>query len=86
MRPFIAVATLLASLAGPATSNAQSYDPSASRAENQVNSLNRSMLQQERSRSMQQQNQFEANSLRNELSRPAPPPLVPNVGVAPLRR
>jgi hypothetical protein len=31
---------------------------------------------QERNRAVQQQNQFETNSLRNELSRPAPAPIV----------
>lgn len=51
--------------------------PATSRAEQQVNSLNRSMAVEQQNRSAAQQNQFEVNSLRNELSRPASPPLVP---------
>lgn len=77
---------LAALLAVPTAGFAQYYDPGASRAENQVNSMNRSMSQQQQLRSMQQQNQFETNALRNQLSRPPPPPLVPNMGTAPLRR
>lgn len=72
-------------LAVPAAALAQ-YDPAASRAENQVNSLSRSISRQQQDRAVQQQNQFETNALRNEMTRPAPPPLVPNAGMAPLRR
>lgn len=64
-----ALAALLAVSAAPALAQ---YDPSATRAENQVNSLNRSVTTQQQNRAVQQQNQFETNSLRNELSRPAP--------------
>lgn len=82
---FFAAASFVALAVGAPAAIAQ-YDPSASRAENNVNSLNRSMEQQQRGRAVQQQNQFETNALRNELTRPAPPPLVPSVGSAPLRR
>lgn len=85
MRP-LKTAVLLAGLVAAPVAGLAQYDPAASRAENQVNSLNRSMGQQQQLRSIQQQNQFETNALRNELTRPAPPPLVPNVGSAPLRR
>ncbi len=51
-------------------------DPAASRSESQVNSLNRSIDTQQQNRAVQQQNQFETNALRNELSRPASPPIV----------
>lgn len=59
------------------------YDPGASRAENQVNAINRSIARQQQDRAAQQQNQFEINSLRNELSRPAAP-MVPAPGFGPL--
>lgn len=85
MRPLKTAIFLVGLVAAPVAGLAQ-YDPAASRAENQLNSLNRSMTQQQQSRAIQQQNQFETNAIRNELSRPAPPPLVPNVGAAPLRR
>lgn len=85
MRAVFYVAVLGALHASSGAALAQ-YDPAASRAENQLNSLNRSMTQQQQTRAIQQQNQFETNAIRNELSRPAPPPLVPNVGTAPLRR
>ena len=51
--------------------------PATSRAEQQVNTINRSIAVEQQNRSAAQQNQFEVNSLRNQLSRPAPPPLVP---------
>ncbi|WP_375460149.1 hypothetical protein [uncultured Enterovirga sp.] len=51
--------------------------PPTSRAESQTNALNRSMAVEQQNRASAQQNQFEVNSLRNELSRPAPPPLIP---------
>lgn len=85
MRSFTKAAVLVGLLAVPAGAFAQ-YDPAASRAENQVNTLNRTMSQQQQSRALQQQNQFETNAMRNEISRPAPPPLVPSPGVAPMRR
>lgn len=85
MRPVLTLAALGVLLAAASPASAQ-YDPAASRGLNQVDSLNRAMTRQQQSRAIQQQNQFETNALRNELSRPAPPPLVPNVGVAPLRR
>lgn len=75
MRAFV-TALGLALVVGGATAQAQ-YDPAASRAENQVNSLNRSMTTHQQDRAAAQQNQFETNSLRNELSRPVPPPLAP---------
>lgn len=65
--PALAAALLLA--AGPAFAQ---YDPSATRTENQNAASNRSMSNQQQNRAVQQQNQFENNSLRNELSRPAP--------------
>lgn len=85
MRLFATPFLLGALLAVPAAALAQ-YDPAASRAENQVNALSRSISRQQQDRAVQQQNQFETNALRNEMTRPAPPPLVPNVGIAPLRR
>lgn len=72
MRKTLLAALVLGLVAGPA---AAQYDPMASRAENQVNSLNRSMSAQEQNRAATQQNQFEVNSLRNTLSRPVPPPI-----------
>lgn len=71
--------------AAPSLALAQ-YDPYASRAESQVNSLNRDITRQQQNRAMQQQNQFETNALRNDLSRAAPP-LVPSPSMgAPIRR
>ena len=78
----LALAALLALPPGVALAQ---YDPAASRAENQVNSLNRSMMQQQQIRGIEQQNRFETNAMRNELSKPAPPPVVPNMGLAPRR-
>jgi len=85
LRALLLAALFAGSLAAPTLAPAQ-YDPYASRAENQVNSLNRDMTRQQQSRAFQQQNQFETNSLRNDLSR-AVPPLVPNPSMgAPIRR
>lgn len=83
MRPkILALAALLALPPGVALAQ---YDPAASRAENQVNSINRSMQQQQQIRGIEQQQRFETNAMRNELSKPAPPPVVPNMGLAPRR-
>lgn len=82
MRAF-ATGVGLTFLVAASAAGAQVQLPATSRAEQQVNSLNRSMAVEQQNRSAAQQNQFEVNSLRNELSRPAPPPLVPNYGVAP---
>lgn len=65
--PALAAAALL--MAAPAFAQ---YDPNATRTENQNAASNRAMTNQQQNRSVQQQNQFENNSLRNELSRPAP--------------
>ena len=78
----LALAALMALMPGVALAQ---YDPGASRAENQVNSINRSMMRQQQIRGIEQQNRFETNAMRNELSKPAPPPLVPNVGTIPRR-
>ena len=67
----VASTIVLVTLATALPASAQ-YDPQSTRAENQVNSINRSMSNQQQNRAVQQQNQFENNSLRNELSRPAP--------------
>lgn len=83
MRAFATGLALTALLAATAAGAQVQPLPSTSRAEQQVNSLNRSMAVDQQNRSAAQQNQFEVNSLRNEISRPAPPPLVPNYGVAP---
>lgn len=69
-------------LAPAALAQGLQVPPSSGRAEQQVNSINRSMRIDQQNRAAAQQNQFEVNSLRNEISRPAPPPLVPH-GVAP---
>ena len=83
MRPkTLALAAVLVLPAGMALAQ---YDPGASRAENQVNSINRSMMQQQQIRGVEQQQRFETNAMRNELSKPAPPPVVPNMGLAPRR-
>ena len=80
--PALAAAFLL--VAGPAFAQ---YDPYATRTENQNAASNRSMSNQQQNRAVQQQNQFENNSLRNELSRPAPSlptaigPGAPPVGI-----
>ena len=56
---------------------AQLDAPGPSPTEQRVQSLNRSMLNEQQSRAATQQNQFEVNSLRNELSRTVvPPPVV----------
>ncbi|TDR88096.1 hypothetical protein [Enterovirga rhinocerotis] len=85
MRLFVAAAALAGGLAFSFGASAQ-YDSAASRAENQVGSINRSITTQERGRALQQQNQFETNAIRNQITRPAPPPLVPSPMAAPLRR
>ena len=41
--------------------------PETSRSEAQVNSLNRSMMQQQQGRAVSQQNQFDTNSLHSEI-------------------
>jgi hypothetical protein len=79
------ILALAALLALPPGVGLAQYDPAASRAENQVNSLNRSMMQQQQIRGIEQQNRFETNAMRNELSKPAPPPVVPNMGLSPRR-
>ena len=84
MRAAITAASILGLLAIPAT--AQIYDPAAPRAENQVNSLNRSMAIQEGNRAAAAQNQFETNAIRNQLSRPAPPPITPPPATGPIIR
>ena len=53
------------------------YDPGASRAENQINSTNRAIAVEQQNRAAAQQNQFELNAIRGQLSRPAPPPMTP---------
>ena len=85
MRFIVAAAVLAGGLAASFAASAQ-YDPSASRAENHVGALSRSITAQERSRAVQQQNQFETNAIRSQISRPPPPPLVPSPMAAPLRR
>ena len=70
------VLTLVATLTATAAM-AQLDAPGPSPTEQRVQSLNRSMLNDQQSRAATQQNQFEVNSLRNELSRPVvPPPAV----------
>ena len=73
MRTFVTSLGVLGLLAGPALAQVQQL-PATSRAENQVNSLNRSMETQQQNRAAAQQNQFEVNSLRNAQSRPAVTP------------
>lgn len=81
--PVLAAALAAASAVAGSAALAQ-YDPAASRAENQVNAINRSIQGQQQSRATQQQNQFESNALRTELSRPAPSlPTPVGPGIAP---
>ena len=80
----IAAASILGFLSAPAFS--QGYDPGASRAENQVNSINRSMTTQQENRASAAQNQFETNALRGQISRPAPPPITPPPATGPIVR
>lgn len=58
--------------------------PTTSRSERQVNDINGSLARQQRDMRDTQQNQFEVNQLRSQLSRDAistPPPIsVPSAG------
>ena len=47
------------------------------RAESQVGGINQSMTTQQQNREVGQQNQFENNALRSQLSQPTPPPISP---------
>ena len=69
--------------AGPAVAQIQQL-PATSRAESQTNSLNNSLATQSQNRGVQQQNQFENNAIRGELSRPSPglpSPVAPGIVV-----
>ena len=51
--------------------------PETSRSEAQVNTLNNSMMQQQRERAVSQQNRFETNSLQTQIhSQPVAPPVI----------
>ncbi len=57
--------------------------PLTSRAEAQVNSINRSLELQQQLRSQWQQTQFEINQLRSEIQQIRPFPLMTGPGVSP---
>ena len=63
----LAIATVLAALAGPAL--AQTSLPQRSRAESQINDINRSLQSQQQQLRQSNQSQFETNQLRNEVQR-----------------
>lgn len=86
----LTVATLMAATlvaatvaAGPAGAQTERL-PSTSRSERQVNDINGSLARQQRVMRDTQQNQFEVNQLRSQLSRDAistlPPISVPSAG------
>lgn len=56
---------------------AQYYDPQASRAENTIGSINRSITSQQQNRGAAAQSQFETNAIRGQLSQPTSPGLTP---------
>ncbi|MDB5591878.1 MAG: hypothetical protein JWR86_2403 [Enterovirga sp.] len=80
LRACMAAAGLVAAL--PAAAQGLAVPP-ANRAESQVNAINRAITADQQNRAAAQQNQFEVNALRNQLSRPPAPPLFPSYGVAP---
>ena len=84
MRALMLAATLAASLAAIGPSLAQTERlPLTSRAEAQVNGINRSLELQQQLRSQSQQTQFEINQLRNEIQHIRQFPLMTGPGVSP---
>lgn len=85
--PFI-LALALTAVALPAAAQIEQL-PATSRSEANTNAIGQSLEAQGRSRGVQQQNQFEINSLRTENSvRSVAPPVVvapPIAGPAPVR-
>ena len=65
-------------LALATAASAQTRLPLRTPAERQVDDINRSLMRQERNLQQYQQNQFDMNSLRNEMQRNSqpPPPVV----------
>lgn len=63
--PILILAALVAALAAPALAQTERL-PSRSRAERQVDDINRSLQIQERGLRQDQQTQFEINQLRNQ--------------------
>jgi hypothetical protein len=68
MRALILATALAAALPGAATAQLQP-PPVTTRAERQINDINRMFALQARQRAIAQQNQFEINQLRNEIQR-----------------
>lgn len=79
----IGAVSLALMLAGPGAASAQFGQlPPTNRGEATASGINRSLQTQEQGRVIQQQNQFEVNSLRNDMSRQvAPPSVVPGAPV-----
>lgn len=78
------IAVAIAAAAGPASAQIQQL-PATSRAEAQTNAINNSLATQQQTRGIVQQNQFETNAIRSDLSRPSvalPTPVAPAI-VAP---
>jgi hypothetical protein len=81
MRPILLGIALAGLVAGSAFAQGAIVGPS--RGEQNVDSLNRSMATQQQNRAAAQQNQFDNNSLRNDMARPSAPlvtPVGPPVG------
>lgn len=89
VRPLVLAAIALSAIALPAVAQIERL-PATSRSEANTNAIGNSLESQGRSRGVEQQNQFEINSLRSENSvrSIAPAPIViapPIAGPAPVR-
>lgn len=74
----LTILAMAAALAGAPASAQTEQLPTTSRSEQQVIDLNGAMMRRERDMRSTQQNQFEVNQLRSQLSRDAisiPPPI-----------